>query len=60
MDLIKFLFSSFAFVVESIMGLIATFMTILFLMCALGVLVECGPTAAKVVDARIPKPASAQ
>jgi hypothetical protein len=60
MDFIKFLFNSFAFVVDSIMGIIATFMTILFLMCALGAIVECGPTTASVIDAHIPKPSKSE
>jgi len=41
MDLFKFLINSFVFVIESILGILTSIIMILFLMCALGVLVEC-------------------
>jgi hypothetical protein len=41
MDLLRFIFGSFAFVIESVMGCMTSIIMILFLMCALGALVEC-------------------
>jgi len=58
LDLVKLPFKLVAFLVDSCLGLLATAATLLTLICCLGWLVECGPSAAKVADDMIEKGSS--
>jgi hypothetical protein len=57
-ELVKLPFRVLAFLVDSCLGLITMVMTIMVLICCLGWLVECGPTAAKVAETYIETVAS--
>jgi len=41
MDLLRFLFKSLVFAIESVLGCLTSIIMILMLVCAIGVLVEC-------------------